>query len=93
MATYDVISTGFIDGVLHSPNHKTRNKVVVDKPLVPTPSWLKLRDAKVITSAQKAAATKARNKIEADKATAVLKDKKEIANTSFMASNSTIETL
>jgi len=93
MATYKVISLGFINGVLYSPEHPTRNKVVVDEPFVKEPSWLKIIDAKVLSAAQKAAATKARNKAEADKATAVLQDKKEIAGASFLSTVNPVETL
>lgn len=94
MATYDVIGTGFIEGILHSPDHKTRNVVITDTPFKKVPSWLKLRDAKKLTPAQKAAATKARREAEEKEFKAVADNKKDIAGATFMATGEgTVETL
>ena len=46
MATYDVIAPGFIDGITHTPEHKTRNVVITDVPFEKVPAWLKLRSGK-----------------------------------------------
>lgn len=43
MPIYDVIKPGFIHDVFHKPDDPKHNVVVTDKPLSPTPSWLKLR--------------------------------------------------
>lgn len=93
MATYKVIKQGFRDGVMYYPAHPTRNKVITEKPIEPVPSWLIAEDEKVLTPAQKAAATKARNKIEKDKADEVAKNNEEIKGASFLAATASVETL
>ena len=85
MATYDVIAVGFIEGILYSPKHKTRNVVVTDKPFAKVPSWLELRTGTVLTPSQKAAATKARRKEEESNFKAVAENKKDITTATFMA--------
>jgi hypothetical protein len=85
MATYDVIAPGFIDGITHTPDHKTRNVVITDVPFKKVPAWLKLRSGKEMTPAQKAAATKARRKEEESNFKAVADNKKDISAATFMA--------
>ena len=79
MPRYKVLSPGYMNDILHKPDHHRHGFVVTDKALKPVPSWLEL--VKPETAAQK----KSREKADADDQEQVKEDKKDIDAASFMS--------
>ena len=85
MARYTVLQPGFINSVLHKPDHPRHGVVTTDSPLDPVPSWLELiKDAPAPKKRKSAAKTSAAKKRAADD--------KAIEEASFMTTNG-VETL